>query len=127
MGGLSRSPPEGRKPMNPYRVHLDDWTVAMYASDDGRLTFTVANSKEPEDYLTKVVGEVRLRRYYIGRMCAGDLKPSPFPTYRDGTVLPTDGAKITPAMLDSKADLEALIDDSKQWTKEAILAQEGAG
>lgn len=41
--------------------------------------------------------------------------------------LPTDGAKITPSMLDSKADLKALIDDSKQWTKEARLAAEGAG
>jgi len=41
--------------------------------------------------------------------------------------LPTDGAKITPSMLDSKADLKALIDDSEQWTKEAMLAAEGAG
>ena len=29
--------------MEPYKVHLDDWTVAMYACDDGRLTFTVSN------------------------------------------------------------------------------------
>jgi hypothetical protein len=128
--------------MTPYRVHLDDWTVAMYASDDGRLTFTVTNSSDTGEYLTRVVGDVRLRRYYIGQMCAGELHPTPFPTYRDGTVrewdedfgwieatdtLPTDGAKITPAMLDSKADLKALIDDSKRWTKEAILAAEGAG
>ena len=41
--------------------------------------------------------------------------------------LPTDGNKITPRMLDSKADLQALIDDSKRWTKESILAAEGAG
>ena len=41
--------------------------------------------------------------------------------------LPTDGARITPSMLDSKADLKALVDDSKRWTKEAILAAEGAG
>ena len=41
--------------------------------------------------------------------------------------LPTDGAKITPSMLDSKVDLKALIDDSKQWTKETQLAAEGAG
>jgi len=104
------------------------------------------------------VGDVRLRRYYIGEMCAGELRPSPFPTYRDGKpddgkpddgkpddgkpyewdedfgwieasdTLPTDGAKITPSMLDSKADLKALIDDSKRWTtKESILAAEGAG
>jgi len=133
--------------MEPYQVHLDDWTVALYASDAGRLTFTVTNSSEPENYMTRVVGDVRLRRYYIGQMCAGELHPSPFPTYRDGKpddgkvyewdedfgwieasdTLPTDGAKITPAMLDSKADLNALIDDSKRWTKEAILAREGAG
>ena len=113
--------------MIPYKVHLDDWTVAMYASDDGRLTFTVTNSSDPGDYLTRVVGEVRLRRYYIGRQCAGKLHPSPFPTYREGTVLPADGAKITPSMLDSKADLKALIDDSKRWSKEAHLAAEGAG
>lgn len=113
--------------MNPYQVHLDDWTVALYSSDDGRLTFTVTNSSDPGDYLTRVVGDVRLRRYYIGQQCAGVLYPTPFPTYREGTVLPTDGAKITPSMLDSKADLKALIDDSKRWTKEALLAQEGAG
>ena len=134
--------------MEPYRVTLDDWTLAMYSTDDGRLTFTVTNNSEPASYLTRVVGDVRLRRYYIGEMCAGELRPSPFPTYRDGKpddgkpyewdedfgwieasdTLPTDGAKITPSMLDSKADLKALIDDSKRWTtKEAILAAEGAG
>ena len=41
--------------------------------------------------------------------------------------LPTDGARIAPSMLDSKADLKALVDDSKRRTKEAILAAEGAG
>ena len=41
--------------------------------------------------------------------------------------LPTDGAKITSSMLDSKADLKALIDDSKRWSKELFLAAEGAG
>ena len=41
--------------------------------------------------------------------------------------LPTDGNKITPSMLDSKADLKALIDDSKRWSKESFLAAEGAG
>jgi|TARA_R110000824_G_scaffold70586_2_gene180986 hypothetical protein len=127
--------------MIPYKIHLDDWTVAMYATDGG-LTFTVTNSSEPENYMTRVVGDVRLRRYYIGRQCAGELHPSPWPTYQDGTArewdedfgwieaadtLPTDGAKITPSMLDSKADLKALIDDSKRWTKEAILAKQGAG
>ena len=73
--------------MTPYQVHLDDWTVAMYAFDDGRLTFTVSNSSDPGDYLTRVVGEVRLRRYYIGQQCAGELHPTPFPTYREGTPL----------------------------------------
>ncbi len=91
--------------MEPYKVHLDDWTVAMYACDDGRLTFTVSNREEGDHYLTRVVGNVQLRRYYIGNMCAGDLKPSPFPAYRDGTEVPKD----------------------KPMTKEAILAKQGAG
>ena len=65
--------------MTPYRHHLDDWTVSMYASDDGRLTFTVANRTDLGDYMTRVVGNVRLRRYYLGEMCAGELHPSPFP------------------------------------------------
>ena len=114
--------------MTPYRVHLDDWTVAMYATDGG-LTLTVSSTDESKDYLTRVVGDVRLRRYYLGQQCAGELHPSPWPTYRDATPdgLPTDGARITPSMLDSKADLKALVDDSKRWTKEAILAAEGAG
>ena len=92
--------------MEPYKVHLDDWTVSMYATDSGRLTFTVSNEKEPDNYMTRVVGDVRLRRYYIGQMCAGKLQPSPFPTYRDGHALP-------------KKD--------KPMTKEAILAKQGAG
>lgn len=85
--------------MIPYKVYLDDWSVALYATDDGRLTFTVSNNSEPENYMTRVVGEVRLRRYYIGQMCAGELRASPFPTYRDATPL----------------------------SKEAILAKQGAG
>ena len=84
--------------MTPYRVHLDDWTVAMYATDGG-LTLTVTNNSEPENYLTRVVGDVRLRRYYLGQQCAGELKPAPFPTYREGRLL----------------------------SKEAILAEQGAG
>jgi len=115
--------------MEPYQVHLDDWTVAMYACDDGRLTFTVSNREEGDHYLTRVVGNVKLRRYYIGDMCAGELRPSPFPARQGGKPdgLPTDGNKITPSMLDSKADLDALIVDSKRWSKEAFLAAEGAG
>jgi hypothetical protein len=65
--------------VTPYRVHLDDWVVSLYATDDGRLTFTVANTADPDDYMARVVGEVRLRRYYLGQQCAGDLHPSPFP------------------------------------------------
>ena len=85
--------------MIPYEIHLDDWTVALYATDDGRLTFTVTNSNDPKDYLTRVVGEVRLRRYYIGQQCAGELHATPFPTYQD----------------------------AKHVSKEALMAAEGAG
>ena len=85
--------------MEPYKVHLDDWTVALYSCDDGRLTFTISNSHDNEHYLTRIVGNVKLRRYYLGDMCAGELKASPFPTYREG----------------------------KPMSKEAILAKQGAG
>ena len=64
--------------MEPYIVHLDDWNVAMFPTDDGRLTFTVTNKKNDEDRLTQIIGEVRLRRHYIGSVCAGDLHPTPF-------------------------------------------------
>ena len=84
--------------MTPYRVHLDEWTVALYSTDGG-LTLTVTNNSEPASYLTRIVGDVRLRRYYLGSVCAGELHPSPWPTYRDG----------------------------KPASKEAILAAEGAG
>ena len=89
--------------MEPYRVNLDDWTVALYSTDGG-LTFTVTNNSEPKNYMTRVVGDVRLRRYYIGEMCAGELRPSPFPTYRD-----------------AKVSLQRVM------SKEALLAAEGAG
>ena len=85
--------------MEPYKVHLDDWTVALYSCDDGRLTFTISNSQNDGDYLTRVVGNVRLRRYYLGNMCSGELKASPFIT--------------------SSKD--------KPMSKEAILAKQGAG
>tara|TARA_R110002051_G_scaffold46248_1_gene92868 strand:- start:905 stop:1225 length:321 start_codon:yes stop_codon:yes gene_type:complete len=98
-GGRKRKPTKRKVTgMIPYRVHLDDWTVAMYATDGG-LTFTVTNRSEPENYMTRVVGDVRLRRYYIGEMCAGELRPSPFPTYKEGELM----------------------------TKEAMLAAEGSG
>ena len=63
--------------MEPYQVHLDDWTVGLCATDDGRLTFKVTNIQE-KDYLTRLVGEVRFHRHYVGSMCAGLLYPSPF-------------------------------------------------
>ena len=85
--------------MIPYQVHLDDWTVSLYPTDDGRLTFTVSNSSESEDTLTRIVGEVRLRRYYLGSVCAGELHPSPWPTLKEGMPM----------------------------SKEALLAAEGAG
>ena len=69
--------------MIPYQIHLDEWTVSLYSTDKG-LTLTVSNSVEPEHYLTRVVADVRLRRYYIGRQCAGVLHPSPWPTLREG-------------------------------------------
>ena len=85
--------------MIPYKIHLDEWTVGMYATDDGRLTITVPHAGDPADYMTRIVGEVRMRRYYIGQQCAGELHASPFPTYRD----------------------------AKPVSKEALLAAEGAG
>ena len=33
------------------------------------------------------------------------------------SIIPTDGAKITPKMLDSKADLQALIDGSEMFRR----------
>jgi hypothetical protein len=84
--------------MIPYQIHLDEWTVSLYSTDHG-LTLTVSNSVEPEHYLTRVVADVRLRRYYIGQMCAGELHPSPWPTLQEG--IPK--------------------------SKEALLAAEGAG
>jgi len=87
-----------RETMTPYRVRLDDWTVALFVTDGG-LTLTVTNDDEPDDYTTRMVGDIRLRRYYLGRQCAGELKPLPYPIYRDG----------------------------KPVSKEALLAAEGSG
>ena len=75
--------------MEPYIVHLDDWNVAMYPTDDGRLTFTITNDKNDEDRLTQIIGEVRLRRHYIGSVCAGDLHPTPFDLSLTGSYEPT--------------------------------------
>ena len=93
--------------MEPYRVHLNDWTVAMYATDDGRLTFTVTNQNEPTDRLVQLIGEVRLRRHYIGSMCAGTLRPTPF--------IASVAPYVDPPTI------------SQIRTKEAVLAAEGAG
>ena len=96
--------------MTPYRVHLDNWTVGLYATDDGRLTLTVTNSFE-KDTLTRLVGEIRLRRHYIGSMCAGTLRPTPFRnTHEPYKTAPTRQQII-----------------ARTSTKEAILAAEGAG
>jgi len=104
--------------MTPYRVHLDDWTVALYSTDGG-LTVTVTNNSEPASYLTRVVGDVRLRRYYIGQQCAGELRPSPFPTYRDGR------PSIKYIDLDDEGNDPVLT--VRSASKEALLAAEGAG
>lgn len=84
--------------MIPYQVHLDDWTVALYSTEKG-LTLTVSNSNDPDHYLTRVTADVAVRRYYIGSQCAGVLYPSPWPTLKEG----------------------------KPLSKEALMAQEGAG
>lgn len=93
--------------MEPYRVHLNDWTVAMYSTDDGRLTFTVTNQNEPTDRLVQLIGEVHLRRHYIGSMCAGTLRPTPFIASVAPYAIPPTISQIR--------------------TKEATLAAEGAG
>lgn len=96
--------------MIPYRVHLDNWTVGLYATDDGRLTLTVTNSSE-DDALTRLVGEIRLRRHYIGSMCAGMLHRSPFTdTSEPYKAVPTHQQIVT-----------------RNGVKESILAAEGAG
>ena len=105
--------------MEPYRVTLDDWTLAMYSTDDGRLTFTVTNSSDPDDYMTKIVGEVRMRRYYLGQQCAGELHPSPWPTYRDGR------PSIKYIELDDEGNDPVLT--VRSASKEALLAAEDAG
>ena len=84
--------------MIPYKVHLDNWTVSLYHSDNDTLLIKAEHS-ETENYLTSITAEVRLRRHWIGSQCAGELHPSPWPTLENG----------------------------KPVTKEALLAAEGAG
>ena len=86
--------------MIPYQVHLDDWTVSLWHSDNDTLPIK-AEHAETENYLTSITAEVRLRRYWIGQQCAGELHPSPFKV-----------AQPFPL---------------KAVTKEALLAAEGAG
>jgi hypothetical protein len=75
--------------MEPYIVHLDDWSVAMYSTDDGRLTFTITNNEDNGDRLTHILGEVRLRRHYLGSVCAGELYPTPFDASLQGSYVST--------------------------------------
>ena len=84
--------------MIPYQVHLDDWTVSLWHSDNDTLLIK-AEHTATENYLTSITAEVRLRRHWIGKQCAGELHASPFPIIRD----------------------------DKPITKEALLAAEGAG
>jgi len=86
--------------MIPYRTTLDDWTVSMWPSDSGTLLLKIEHA-DGDDYLTRITGEVRLRRWYIGEQCAGALHPTPFKV-----------AQPFPL---------------KAVTKEALLAAQGAG
>ena len=86
--------------MTPYRTTLDDWTVSMWPSDNGTLLLKIEHV-DGDDYLTRLTGEIRMRRWFIGEQCAGQLHPSPFKV-----------AQPFP---------------QKAITKEAILAAEGAG
>ena len=86
--------------MIPYQVHLDDWTVSLWHSDNDTLLIK-AEHAETKNYLTSITAEVRLRRHWIGQQCAGDLQPSPFDT--------------------EPAAVRRLL------TREALLAAEGAG
>ena len=72
----------------------------MWHSDNDTLLLKIEHS-DNTDYLTSIVGEVRLRRWYIGEQCAGRLHPSPFKV-----------AQPFP---------------KQAITKEALLAAEGAG
>ena len=56
--------------MIPYKVHLDNWTVSLYHSDNDTLLIK-AEHTETENYLTSITAEVRLRRHWIGKQCAG--------------------------------------------------------
>ena len=84
--------------MIPYKIHLDEWTVSLWHSDNDTLLIK-AEHTETENYLTSITAEVRLRRHWIGKQCAGELHPSPLPTLRDTNPI----------------------------TKEALIAAEGAG
>lgn len=84
----------------PYRAHHGPWIVSLWHSDNDTLLIKIEHN-DNTDYLTRITGEVRLQRNWIGKMCAGRLHPSPF-------VVSQPSPK-------------------KAVTKEAILAAEGAG
>jgi len=86
--------------MIPYRTTLDDWTVSMWPSDSGTLLLKIEHA-DGGDYLTRITGEVRLRRWFIGEQCAGALHPTPFTVSQPFP--------------------------QKAITKEALLAAQGAG
>jgi len=76
--------------MIPYKVHLDEWTVSLWHSDNDTLLIK-AEHTETENYLTSITAEVRLRRHWIGQQCAGELHPSPLPALRDDTPVSKEG------------------------------------
>jgi hypothetical protein len=86
--------------MIPYRTHHGDWTISMWHSDNDTLLLKIEHA-DSGDYLTRLTGEIRMRRWFIGEQCAGALHPSPFKV-----------AQPFP---------------KQAITKEAILAAEGAG
>lgn len=86
--------------MMPYRTHHGDWTVSMWHSDNDTLLLKIEHA-DSGDYMTRIMGEVRLQRNWIGKVCAGRLHPSPF---------------VVSQPFPKKA-----------VTKESLLAEQGAG
>jgi hypothetical protein len=72
----------------------------MWHSDNDTLLLKIEHA-DSGDYMTRIMGEVRLQRYWIGKVCAGRLHPSPF-----------NVAQPFP---------------EKAVTKESLLAAQGAG
>ena len=86
--------------MIPYRTHHGDWTISTWHSDNDTLLLKFEHA-DSGDYMTRITGEVRLQRHWIGKVCAGRLHPSPFKV-----------AQPFP---------------EKTVTKESLLAAQGAG